>query len=256
MATRPALALALAVVLAGPAAAAQERLHADAAKGAELKHQGDQAMDARHYADAVVAYRGAIEAYPDPSVYYNLGRAYQAIGEYPDALFWLRRFEREAPPGLKARVPKLGELLAELRSRVTEVTIRANVSDARVLVRDRLVGTTPFGGPVTLGAGPAPFEIIAPGYLSYRREHQLKAGGDMVVDIQLAPSEAGRPSIVFVREREREGGLATRWWFWAGVGTAAVVAGVVTYVALTTERSPDRGNFDGPGQVGAPLVTF
>lgn len=251
-----ASALALAFVLVCPVASAQDRLSADPAKSAELKRQGDQAMDARHYADAAVAYRGAVEAYPDPSVYYNLGRAYQAMGEYPDALFWVRRFEHEAPPALKARVPRLAELTAELRSRVTEVTIRANVNEARVLVRDRLVGTTPFGGPVTLGAGPAPFEIIAPGYLSYRREHQLRAGGEVIVDIQLAPSEAGRPSVVIVREKERDGGLASRWWFWAGVGAAAVAAGVITYVALTTERGADRGSFGGSGPVAAPLVTF
>ncbi len=253
---RPAFALALALALAAPAASAQERINADPARGAELKREGDQAMDARRYADAAAAYRSSVEAYPEPSVYYNLGRAYQAMGEYPEALWWVHRFDREAPPALKARVPKLAELVSELRARVTEVTIRANVSEARVLVRDRLVGTTPIAGPITLGSGPAPFEIIAPGYLTYRREHQLKAGGEVVVDIQLAPSEAGRPSLLVIHEKERDGGLASRWWFWTGIGAVAVVAGVVTYVVLTTEKSPARGDFAGTGPVGAPLVSF
>jgi PEGA domain-containing protein len=230
----------------------------DAAKGAELKEQGDRSMDARRYADAAAFYRSSVEAYSDPSIFYNLGRAYQAMGEYPDALWWLRRFEREAPASLKERVPRLAELLAELRARVTEVTIRSNVGDARVLVRDRFVGTTPFGGPITLGAGTAPFEILAPGYLTYRREHQLKAGGEVIVDIQLAPSEAGRPSVLYVREKEQEGppGITSRWWFWTGVGVAVVAAGVASYVVLTTERSAANSDFGGAGQVGAPLVRF
>jgi PEGA domain-containing protein len=157
-------------------------------------------------------------------------------------------------------VPRLDELLTELRARLTEVTIRANVSNARVLVRDRVVGTTPFSAPVTLVAGPAVVEILAPGYVTYRREYQLKPGGEVLVDVQLAPADASKPAAAPpVRERppERGGpGITSRWWFWAGVGAVAVAAGVVTYAALSTERSADRGEFGGPGPIRAPLVTF
>lgn len=45
-----------------------------------------------------------------------------------------------------------------------------------------------------------------------------------------------------------------RWWFWTGVGTA-IAAGVVTGIAVTTERSPARGDIP-PGQIRAALTAW
>ncbi len=45
------------------------------------------------------------------------------------------------------------------------------------------------------------------------------------------------------------------WWFWTGVG-AAVTTGVAVGIALSTERSPDRGDIE-PGQITAfPLFRY
>jgi hypothetical protein len=90
-----------------------------------------------------------------------MGRALQAMGDYPGSLEKLEAFVEQAPPELKARVPKLTELVAEVRSRVTKVTLTTNVDGARVLVRQQLVGTTPFDRPLVLNAGKASLEVIA-----------------------------------------------------------------------------------------------
>ena len=55
-----------------------------------------------------------------------------------------RAFRREASSEAKARVGRLDQLFAELRSRVGTLQLSCNVKGARVLVRDKLIGTTPL----------------------------------------------------------------------------------------------------------------
>jgi len=43
-----------------------------------------------------------------------------------------------------------------------------------------------------------------------------------------------------------------RWWFWTGVG-AAVTTGVVVGIAMSTEKSPAKGDIP-PGQITSPLI--
>jgi Tetratricopeptide repeat/PEGA domain len=254
MRRRAPLALALALIFAPALAEAQAP---DArARSTELKRQGDQAMDAHRFADAAATYERALEAYPEPSLYYNLGRAYQELERYAEALTWMRRFEHEAPEPLKARVRKLSELIADLRARVAEVSVRVNVDGARVSVRDRPVGVTPLPGPLALEAGQAAVDVSADGYQPHRGAYDLAAGSSLVVDIQLTRVGAPMRPYAPPPPPPKAEGAPTRWWLWAGVGVAVVAAGVVTYVALTTERSPDRGDFGGTGRYTTPLLRF
>jgi hypothetical protein len=153
----------------------------------ELKRQGDAAMDALRYDEAIDAYTRAYAASPDPALLYNRGRVHQARGEWPEALADLDKFARDASPELRARVPKLDELLAEVRSHVSALVLNANVSGARVLVRDKQVGTTPLAGPLQLVAGAARVEVLADGYFDWRRDVDLKGASTTVLDVQLAP---------------------------------------------------------------------
>jgi tetratricopeptide (TPR) repeat protein len=250
--------VALALALGAPGARAQAG--AGGVTAADLKREGDEAMDRRHYADAIAIYLRALERQPEPSVYYNVARAYEATGEYPEALRWLRRFAAEAPGALRERVPKLDELLTELRGRVTEVSVRVNVPGARVLVRDRLVGTSPVAAPLELTSGDdAAVEVIAAGYATYRRAVALPPGGSIALDVRLLPEvpRAAAPAGPRAEAPSSGRGLAGRWWFWAGAGAAVVAAGVLTYVALTTERAADAGDFGSPrGPVTTALARF
>jgi hypothetical protein len=71
--------------------------------------------------------------------------------------------------------------------------------------------------------------------------------------------ETLKSSVVVVAGERRERSLTlakkpalyTRWWFWTGVAVV-VAGGVVTAVALTTERSPDSGTI-APGQIANSL---
>ena len=183
-----ALLLTLAPMLATPIARAQPSPPAapDAAERAKaLKASGDAAMDSGRPADAVIAYSSAYELSADPALLYNRGRALQALTEYPRALDELERFEREAPAELKAKVPKLAELIAELRSKVTTVTIDCRIAGARVLLRDRALTTCPVAAPLRVNAGPATLEVTAEGHFPFRRELTLAGGGAPSVVVQL-----------------------------------------------------------------------
>lgn len=228
-----------------------------------LKAQADAAMDAHHYDDAIAAYTQAYEIAADPALLYNRGRAHEARGEYPQALDDVEKFAEQAPPALRARVPALGELLAELRGRVATLELRCNVSGARVLVGGKEVGTTPLAS-VRLAAGKTVLEIVAPDQLPYKRDVELKGGATLAVDAVLSARPRGvvaPPVSPFVEVKPlapppvegRSRSVFASPWFWtiAGVlvaGGAAVALGV----AAGSERGADNGTGFVPGRVSGP----
>jgi hypothetical protein len=146
-------------------------------------------MESLRYADALTAYAQAYALTHDPALLYNQGRAEQALGQFPAALASFERFALDAPPDLRARVPLLDELVADVRKHVAHLAIRCDTQGARVLVRDRVVGTTPLAGPLDLNAGYAAIEVDAEGYQPFRRDVDLEGATQTVVDVALVPKK-------------------------------------------------------------------
>lgn len=110
----------------------------------ELKKRGNQSMMDLNYAEALAAYTAALALAPDDAaLYYNLGRAHQAREDYPAAFDALSRFARSASPAVRARVPKLVELMEDVRTRVGTLAVRctADVPDATIAIGDRTSAT-------------------------------------------------------------------------------------------------------------------
>jgi len=276
------------------------------ARVAELRARGDSAIDNGNPADALVAYTEASTLSSDPALLYNMGRALQGLARYAEALDRMEAFAAKASPELRARVPRLDALIAQLRGRVATLTLRCNVPGAEVRIREHEVGKTPMTPSLKVDAGHATLEVVAEGYLPDKREIDLPGGGLSSIDVILrskatngvllvtspvtgtlvsiddqpsgkVPLEAiltagthtlslgkdgyeptrtstvlgagERKSVSIPLEEVRP--LTSKWWFWTIVG-AAVAGGVVTVVALTTERKPDSGTI-APGQVGGAL---
>lgn len=180
-----AIALALSVVapsLVGSRTAYADPSIADRAAAADLKKKGDDAMDKLDYEGAIAAYAEAWKRASDPTVLYNKGRAHQALAQFPEALAELELFSQKASPALKAKVPKLDALIAEIRAKVSTLVLRCNVKGARILVRERVA---PADTPVQLQAGAAVVEASADGYESFRKEVVLPGGSELVVDVTL-----------------------------------------------------------------------
>jgi hypothetical protein len=137
------------------------------------------------YADALVAYQQAAALSPKYSgVLYSIARAHQMLGEFTQALRALEQFEQQASPESKAKVGQLDRLFADLRSRVGTLQLTCNVTGARVLVRDKIIGTTPL--PATrLPAGSATLELELDGFFPLHRDIVVPGGGALTLELDL-----------------------------------------------------------------------
>lgn len=285
----------------------------------ELKARGNQAMMELNYAEALVNYQAALEKNPsDTALYYNIGRAHQARGDYPAALDALLEFDKKAPADTKAKVPSLAQLIADVRGRVGELTIHcsAEVAKGTVFVGElsKVEGCSlePKKVRVSLAAKSASVEVRLESELFNAPSVKVNvAGGAPPVDVALAvtpksssgllrvkavPATAlvsvdgapkGNPPVEivvpagshvvdvtaeayeaahvpFVVEAQRTKELnltlektppiTKRWWFWAGVGGAAIgIATVAVILIVQPERSASQGTIE-PGTVRAPLA--
>jgi hypothetical protein len=184
----PALLLAAALAAATSCPRAAAARPTDMQTSAALKASGDAMMVEKRYEEALSAYEAAAKGSPDPALHYNRGRALQFLARYPEALASLRRFQTEAPAAVRARVPALGEIVAEVRARVARVRVRCDVPGARVLLARQEIARTPFDAPLAVNAGHATLEVVAEGYLSSSSEIDL-AGDEALreIDVKLIP---------------------------------------------------------------------
>ena len=234
---------------------------ADGARAAELRRRGNEAMEARRYADALALYAQAYSTSKDPALLYNQGRALEALGQFPEALTQLERFDAEGPADLKARVPGLQQMMAEIRSHVTIVDVKSNVPGAQIQAQSKVMGTMPLAGPLKLGAGRTTFEITADGYEPFHRELDLAGGATVTIEANLLPKatklsppkETGRDAPIASSPAEGKA-MTSQWWFWTGAGVI-VAGGAALAAALLIDRPADRGDIP-PGQVPVSLIRF
>jgi hypothetical protein len=162
---------------------------------AELKRQGDRAMDALHYDDALSDYQRSYALSKDPALLYNQARAYQALGDYPAALEFLERFQAEAPSSLQARVPDFEGLDQDLRSKVSTFVLTCETPGAEVVLRDKVIGTTPLA-PVRTTAGHGTLVVRADKYQPFSSEVDLLGGQTLTIDARLTPKDTSAVLVV------------------------------------------------------------
>jgi hypothetical protein len=164
---------------------------------ATLKKRGDDAVAQLRYADAIAAYDASYALDPNPAVLFNKGRALQGLGRYGEALATFERFKKDAPADLLAKVPGLDGLIMDMRARVTVVTLRCSIAGARVVLGDRVLGTTPLARSIAVNAERTSLEVTADGYLPVTRQLELTGGTSLVVDIALIARD--RAGVLTVR---------------------------------------------------------
>jgi hypothetical protein len=217
-----AATLALALCSLGAAGASAQTPPTAAAEAARAKDAGDTAMDAFRFDEALAAYERAYALAPTPVLLYNRGRALQALGRYPDALDQLDAFAKTAPPDLKAKVPALDALIADVRGKICTVTLETGTVGARVQVGATVVGNTPLP-PLRLNAGKATITVEAEGFEPFRREVELPGGGTALVHADLVPLG---PNATLVVKTAQAG--AEIWLDGRRVGTTSAEARVAS----------------------------
>ncbi len=182
---------------AAPPHVAPPVVETTADRATKLREQGNQAMLDMRYLDALGLYEQARSLAPEAlGVVYSIARAEQLLGNYPKALTALEEFDKTAGPELKAKVGDLAQLFAQLRARVSTLTLTCKTAGARVLVRDKVLGTTPLAGPVRLAAGAATLDVELEGFFPQHRSIVLPGGGALTLEVDLpARSQTGLVSI-------------------------------------------------------------
>jgi tetratricopeptide (TPR) repeat protein len=182
-----------------PAVAAAAEMARARAEAQSLKNDGDTLFRAREFAAAIEAYRNSYSKYSDERVLYNEARALQALGRYSESLAQLKHFAEVASPEVKAEVPALPELQANLRSRVAEVTIRINQPDTQVTFRNQPLDLAGGAGPIWVDAGEGALRVTKDGFFPYERQITLRGGSSASFDVALGSIE--RQAQIVIKSR-------------------------------------------------------
>jgi len=166
------LALALFFVLCAPAASAADRTDPMVA---QLKRQGDAAIEAGKYEVALAAYSKALAIEPAPALHYNRGRALQGLGRNAEALDELEQFESTAPKALKSAVSDLEGMIRLVQSQIAELSVRCDAPGAVLRVGGRAL-VLPLQRALRFDPGNVDVELVAPGYEPWRDQLTLGPG--------------------------------------------------------------------------------
>jgi hypothetical protein len=187
------LAVAAAVLLAGPGAAAQPRpprprplaqsLPPDARRdydaGKLLFEDGD-------YATALLMYRSAFDQTHDPRLLWNVAVCLKDLRHYAKAAATLGRYLSEGGDLLSASDRHDAQELARAIAPFTvPTTIQVSEPDAQIWVDDALVGRSPLAGTIPLDMGARRVRVKKDGYRLYDREFPVGGSAATTIEVTL-----------------------------------------------------------------------
>jgi hypothetical protein len=247
VAGRPAsvwLAAALCVVAAAalprPAAAQPSGSDAEARR---LFDEGVSALEREDYATALVAFQRARELSARPILLFNIGMCQRALLRYPEAIDSFRQFlveaGRDATDDQRRQVV---ELIAEMESNLSQVTVQVNVDGALLFLDGQQVGSTPLVQPLRVGAGSHVLEARRQGYRDARMPFDIMAGEETQVQLVLEalPTPVGPPP---PPPPDDETSVVESWWFWTIIGVVVAGGAVTAGVLLWPEDPPPAADW-------------
>lgn len=201
--------------------------------------QGSEFYRRGRFAEAVAEFSEAYSLWPNPTILYALGQAYEGQSDVNRAIETYQRYLQVAPEGDLRRQD--AELHIEaLRGLLAVVHVVVNV-DASVIVDGEVVGAAP--GDIRLPTGRHVLEVRADGYESQTAAVTIAGGTERTVTFELEPLPAAAT--------DHEPFRFPRAAFYTAVG--ATGAGVVVWGAMATTAvvrardyndTPGRTNFD------------
>jgi len=216
-------ALLLSAVSAAHTAFAVEPDEAERAK--QLYALGAEAFAAQRNADAISYFRRAAELVPSAKLTYNIGLAYEEMGDTGRALRQYRDYLRQDPGGerlreVEARIATLEQRLAE--TGLQQLSVTSDPPGATLSVDGRALGITPWAG--ELAPGRHEIELTLAGHAARRAELTLAPERSSELALQLVPQpELARPT----EAPNRWSRVSPLTWTFFGVGAAAITGGVV-----------------------------
>ena len=248
-----------------------------------LFERGAAAYGAGRYLEAIEIFSETNRLYPNPQLSFNIAKAYDNLGSHSGALRYYLEYLRRSPDALDrvAIEARLRELEAAIAERgVQQVTVLSEPSEAMVYLDGAPVGLTPWTGETW--PGKHTLALRRPHYAPHEATLELERLRSSEVSVTLERARPPAPPPV-VDERvhwERTHHTSLLTWlcfgtataalgtavaieatagdkspkiepstaFFAGFGAAtAVVGGVLLYLDLSTDASPDAPNVSASG---------
>jgi tetratricopeptide (TPR) repeat protein len=207
--------------------------------------EGAAAFKAGRYKDAIDLFMDARRIAPKPAFSYNIGLAYEHLGDAPNALKWYRDYLRQMPdaPDRGEVEPRIRDAENRLAQRgVQQVTVLSTPEGATVTLDDRPMGVTPWTGELSPGSHRLTLQLR--GYEDASTKFDLL--GDQAIDVTLelslaandavgpaaaaeapapeATSELGDDAGTVPAEKEESAGVSAVTWVALGVGVVGLGA--------------------------------
>jgi tetratricopeptide (TPR) repeat protein len=211
--------VALLVMSGRPSRAGDPRLDSARAHSQE----GDAYYKLEKYANAISEYEQAYLAKPDPSFLYNIAQCHRLMGQGAEAVKFYRRYLKDAP-----NAPNRA---------VAEKHIR-DLEDAAAHGTQAPVAPTPASPtapPAPPPSTPSPTEpsVTPLSSTPTSATGALSPPPPTSTPVSTTPTvENGNPS-----SESDSKPIYSRWWFWAGIGAAAIVGGIIIYAATRHDPS-------------------
>lgn len=222
----------------------------DRAKAAQLVDEGNKQFEAKQFMKALETYEEAYGAFPSPKILFNIAEAKRELGQSVEAANAYAAFINEASVdpssafGVKAR-----EELESLDRQVARLAFEGDLEGAAVTIDgqplDRFAQRE-----VRVEAGSHSIRATREGVKGFATTVTARAGVPTPVAIELSET----PSLDAKADRSAEERLTriaetpkaevetqpsptSQWWFWTAIGGAAVIAVVITAVAVSSGGS-------------------
>jgi tetratricopeptide (TPR) repeat protein len=237
---------ALMAALTAPAALAQAPSDEAKALALERYEAGSQAFTEGRYKDAIDIFLAGDRIVANAAFAFNIGLAYEKMGDDARALNWTREYLRRKPDAedrgeALARIAKLEHALQA--KGLQQVTVLSTPGGATVIVDGRPVGVTPWTGEIPPG--------------SHQIRAQLAGHVDAVTELQLTPERASDVSLTLVEapvasapagpsapaadvptgDEISGGGIG--WYTWTALGVGAASFGVTLALEVMRASAAD-----------------
>lgn len=217
-----------------PAAVAPTTPTVGAVEQARLVYeQAVLAYSERRYKDAILLFQQADGLRPNPAFSFNIGIAYEDMGDSAMALHYYRTYLRQLPKApdrddVDQRIRRLERILAD--KGLQQVTILSNPASAVVKLDGKPKGVTPWTGEVAPGLHTVTLSLA--GYEDESREFDLPPTRAIDVPVTLhAPRAKSKSAIVNLNDPAAPVEHLAPWqhvrpltWGVFGVGVGAVGA--------------------------------
>ena len=229
----------------GQAAAEESPARAHFERGAKAYR------DAR-YKEAIDSFLEAYRLDRDPALIFNVGQAWEKLGNVPNALRSYREYLRLSPTAedrvtVEASIRNLEKRLAE--KGVQQVTVYSSPSGAEVHLDGKLSGKTPWTGEIAPGRHEVVLKLS--GHRQVKKEFVLSADRAMDLDVGLDVGESGaaqRATGPTQPEEPKERPRRVRLWTYLAFGAGVACLGGALGFELAS-RSSESSAKENPPQI-------